>query len=173
MDGKYRHLRSNRRKRNKNRFRSHKTEQISVSAEELEQLRSIRLDETQLNEFVNELTHRIEWSTNRIVDESKPAYVTVQTQNSSAGGFSWLLKCIIGIPIMLVGIGILAFMCQSIGLYWTQGWSMRLALLFLGIAAFDCLCLGVEIFRERDRNYIIALFSALVSLVALIITLVK
>ena len=32
---------------------------------------------------------------------------------------------------------------------------------------------GIEVLREKDRNYIVALFSALVSLVALIVTLVK
>ena len=173
MDTKCRHLRSNRRKNCKRRLRLHEIEQCSVREDLPEQPKTMHLDDTQLREYIDEMTQRIEWSTNRIVDESRPAYVAVRAQNSSAGGFPWLLKCTIGIPIMLVGFGILVFMWRSAGLYWIQGWSMRLALIFLGITAFDCLCLGVEIFREKDRNYIIALFSALVSLVALIVTLVK
>jgi len=50
---------------------------------------------------------------------------------------------------------------------------MQFAVVMMGILGFDCIILGVEVLREKDRNYIVALFSALVSLVALIVTLVK
>ena len=140
----------------------------------VEENKNVRLDEAQLTKFLDELTERIEWSTNRIVDETAPKRVVIQPrETTNTDGFSWLLKCSIGLPIMLFGIGLFAALWQSADLYWKQGWNMRAVVIFLGIAAFNCLCLGVEIFREKDRNYIVALFSALVSLVALIVTLVK
>ena len=54
-----------------------------------------------------------------------------------------------------------------------MSWGHRIALFIVAIADFDCLLLGIEILKEKDRNYIVALFSALVALVALIVTLVK
>lgn len=41
------------------------------------------------------------------------------------------------------------------------------------VIVVDCIILGIDIFKEKDRNYIISLFSALVALVALIVTLLK
>jgi len=157
--------------RRRRRIRRLETE-LDCTRELIEQ-KTIYLDETQVSKFLDELTERIEWSTNRIVDEVAPTHVAIKTHYADRGGFPWLLKCTIGIPIMLFGVAMLIVLYQSAGLYWDQGLGMRLAAMFLGITAFDCLCLGVEIFREKDRNYIVALFSALVSLVALIIALVK
>ena len=148
--------------------------ELACTRKMIEKNKTTCLDEAQLTKFLDELTERIEWATNRIVDETAPKQVVVQpAKTTNTDGFSWLLKCSIGIPIMLFGIGLFIVLWQSANLYWAQGWNMRLVVTFLGITAFDCLCLGVEIFREKDRNYIVALFSALVSLVALIVTLVK
>lgn len=41
------------------------------------------------------------------------------------------------------------------------------------VIVFDCIVLGFDIIKEKDRNYIISLFSALVALVALVATLLK
>ena len=41
------------------------------------------------------------------------------------------------------------------------------------VIVVDCIILGIDIFKEKDRNYIISLFSALVALVALVVTLLK
>lgn len=142
-----------------------------LKRELIEKSEIVHLDDGQVSRLLDELTQRIEWSTNRIVDETAPKHIVVQPTNTD--GFPWLFKCFIGLPIMLFGICLFVALWQSASLYWTQGWNMRLVVIFLGIAAFDCVCLGVEIFREKDRNYIVALFSALVSLVALIVTLVK
>lgn len=46
-----------------------------------------------------------------------------------------------------------------------------MALFVVAIAGFDCFILGIEIFREKDRNYIVSIFSALVALAALVVTL--
>lgn len=132
----------------------------------------VRLDAEQENRLLDELTQRIEWSTNRIVDEVKPRCI-VDIPEKKSDGFSLLIKCVIGIPILLFGIATFYYLYQNASGYWDQGFSMQFAVVMMGILGFDCIILGVEVLREKDRNYIVALFSALVSLVALIVTLVK
>jgi hypothetical protein len=133
---------------------------------------TVRLDAEQENRLLDELTQRVEWSTNRIVDEMKPHYI-VNTPQKKSDGFSLLIKCIIGIPMLIVGAAIFYYLYQNALGYWEQGFSMQFAVVMMGILGFDCIVLGIEVLREKDRNYIVALFSALVSLVALIVTLVK
>lgn len=138
-----------------------------------EEQKTVRFDDLQLKESIDELTECISWATNRIIDETRPKYITVTGNNANDTGFSMLLKCIIGLPMFLVGAAVVMFLWKSGGEYWVQGKAMRFALVVLGITGFDSICLGIEIFRERDRNYVVALFGALVSLVALIVTLVR
>lgn len=133
---------------------------------------TVRLDSEQENQLMDKLTQRIEWSTNRIVDEVKPRYIVSSPENKS-DGFSLLIKCIIGIPILIFGAAIIFYLYQNAVGCWEQGFSMQFAVVMMGILGFDCIVLGIEVLREKDRNYIVALFSALVSLVALIVTLVK
>ena len=75
--------------------------------------------------------------------------------------------------MLIVGAAIFYYLYQNALGYWEQGFSMQFAVVMMGILGFDCIVLGIEVLREKDRNYIVALFSALVSLVALIVTLVK
>lgn len=147
----------------------HKKKNVSNAAH---QTVSVRLDAEQENRLLDELTQRIEWSTNRIVDEAKPHYVVNAPENKS-DGFSLLIKCIIGIPILIFGAAIIIYLYKNAAGYWEQGFSMQFAVVMMGVLGFDCIVLGIEVLREKDRNYIVALFSALVSLVALIVTLVK
>lgn len=147
----------------------HKKKKVSNAAH---QTVTVRLDAEQENRLLNELTQRMEWSTNRIVDEVKPHYVVNAPENKS-DGFSVLIKCIIGIPILIFGAAIIFYLYKNAVGYWAQGFSMQFAVVMMGILGFDCIVLGVEVLREKDRNYIVALFSALVSLVALIVTLIK
>ena len=147
----------------------HKKEKVSIATH---QTVTVRLDAEQENRLLDELTQRMEWSTNRIVDEVKPHYVVNAPENKS-DGFSLLIKCIIGIPILIFGAAIACFLYQNAATYWQQGFSAQFAVVMIGILGFDCIVLGIEVLREKDRNYIVALFSALVSLVALIVTLVK
>ena len=87
--------------------------------------------------------------------------------------FSYFLKWIIAVPFFLLVISTIYFLFTVGRQYWAEGWSQRFALIFVAIAGFDCFILGIEILKEKDRNYVVALFSALVALVALIVTLVK
>ena len=147
----------------------HRKEKVSDDAREPV---TVRLDAEQENRLLDELTQRVEWSTNRIVDEMKPHYI-VNTPQKKNDGFSLLIKCIIGIPILIFGAAIACFLYQNAATYWQQGFSTQFAVVMIGILGFDCIVLGIEVLREKDRNYIVALFSALVSLVALIVALVK
>ena len=44
--------------------------EIKMKNMELQQQKTVRMDDEQLQRFFDELTQRIEWSTNRIVDET-------------------------------------------------------------------------------------------------------
>lgn len=132
---------------------------------------TVRLDSEQEKRLIDELAQRIEWSTNRVIDEAKPRYI-VSTPEKNRDGFSFLIKCIIGIPILIFGVAIACFLYQNAATYWQQGISTQFAVVMMGLLSFDCIVLAIEVLREKDRNYIVALFSALVSLVALIVALI-
>lgn len=140
---------------------------------ELQQQKTVRLNDEQLQDFLDELTQQIGWSTNRIVDET-PRSITVQSQaRQKMDGFSYFIKCIIASLFFIVSF-VIAYSLHSIWReLWSAGWISRIVLFIVAIAGFDSFILGVEILKEKDRNYIVSLFSALVALVALIVTLVK
>ena len=140
---------------------------------ELQQQKTVRLNDEQLQNFLDELTERIEWSTNRIVDETTKTTVVHTTVNHPNDGFSYFMKLSIAI-LFFVFAGMIAYSLFNIwGEFWNAGWARRIALFIVAIAGFDSFILGVEILKEKDRNYIVSLFSALVALVALIVALVK
>ena len=142
---------------------------------ELQRRKTIRLDDEQVESILDSLTQRIECSINRVADE-KPHTIMIDPIEQRKGdidGFSYFLKLIIAVPFYLIAISIIYFLFTKGGQYWAEGWAQRFALIFVAIAGFDCFLLGIEILKEKDRNYIVALFSALVALVALIVTLVK
>lgn len=127
----------------------------------------VRLDYEQQQQILDNLTQRIEWSTNRIVDENAPSPILIPEKKTDA--FSFFVKILLcGV---FVGFG-------SLGLYtlftnWSTmcvgGFSNTMAIGFVCFAFFTCIVIGIDLLREKDRNYLIALFSALVSLVALIV----
>lgn len=140
---------------------------------ELQQQKTVRLNDAQLQEFLDELTQRIEWSTNRIVDEPPRTTVVHSNDAPHSDGLSFFMKWLIAIPFFVVAIAIAYTLYCVWGEYWSIGWTNRISLFVVGIASFDCLALGIEILKEKDRNYIVSIFSALVAIVALIVSLVK
>lgn len=142
---------------------------------ELTRKTTVSLDEEQMEHFLNELTEHIEWSTNRIVDETPKNVTVFQSDKANQGGdgFAYFIKWIIAIPFFLVAVAVIYLIYSNGSTYWNVDWVHKLALIVMGILAFDSACLGVEILKEKDRNYVISLFSALVALVALIVSLVK
>lgn len=140
---------------------------------ELQQQKTVLLNDTQLENFLDELTERIEWSTNRIVDEM-PRSITIKSQEEQENdGFSTILKWMIGIPFFVFAISFGYALYNHWGEFWDLGCEHRILLFVVAIAIFDCIALGIEIIREKDRNYVVSLFSAIVALVALIVSLVK
>lgn len=161
------------RKDNRIQFLERENAKLKKKNEELSTQKVISLNEEQVKNFLDELTGRIEWSTNRIVDEQAKPVVITQESNSRNDGFSFVLKCLIGVPFFAIAIAIIYSLCTVWGEYWNTGLASRVALFVVALISFDCIVLGVEIFREKDRNYLVSLFSGLVSLVALIVALVK
>ncbi len=135
------------------------------------QSKVVRLDEEQISDFLEQLTERIERSTNRIVDETTPPTVIVpQKKNDAFSQFVKILMC-----GLFAGFGALGF--YTVFANWSTmyigGFANTVAIGIVFLICFACIIIGIDIWREKDRNYLIALFSALVSLVALIVAFVK
>lgn len=140
---------------------------------ELRQQKTVRLNDEQLQDFLDDLTQRIEWSTNRIVDETPKTTMVHATENQRNDGFSFIIKWIVASLFFAVSITIAYSLYSIWGEFWSAGWTKRIALFIVAVVSFNCFILSIEIIKEKDRNYIIALFSALVAFVALIVTLIK
>ena len=139
---------------------------------ELQQQKTVRLNEEQLQTFLDELTQRIEWSTNRIVDET-PRRNDFPASEQPKDGFSFLLKLFIGLSLIIFSVIMEIGLFTAWNEFWSGNWINKMACIISVVAGVDCFILGVEMLKEKDRNYIISLFSALVALVALIVALVK
>lgn len=134
---------------------------------------TIKLDEAQVENFMNDLTERITWSTNRIVDESGKTVIVPNRTNKESDGFSILIKCAIGSVFFITAVLIAYFLFTSSAQFWNKGILYKTILFIIGVMGLDCLLLGIDIFKEKDRNYIVSIFSSLVALAALIVALVK
>lgn len=140
---------------------------------ELQKQKTIRLDDEQVEAILDSLTQCAKWSTNRIIDESQKPIVIQTDEKTHQDGFSFVIKWSIASFFFIVTL-VIGYSLYSIwGEYWGMSWWHRIALFIIVIADFDCFLLGIEILLEKDRNYIISLFSALVALVALIVALIK
>ena len=140
---------------------------------ELQQQKTVRLNDAQLQGFLDDLTQRIEWATNRIVDETPRTTVMHSNDAPYNDGLSFFMKWLIAITFFSVTVAIAYTLYDTWKEFWNSGWTNRISLFVVGIAGFDCLALGIEILKEKDRNYIVSIFSALVAIVALIVSLVK
>jgi len=132
---------------------------------------TIRLDQAQVDEIMDQLTERIEWSTNRIVDKTAPQ-TPIIIKSKKTDMFSSVIRWILFFVFVGFGVGLIAVLVSNWSSYWTGG-ANNISTLCVILIGLISTVIGVDIFREKDRNYIISLFSALVALVALIVTLVK
>ena len=141
----------------------------------LQQQATVCLDAEQVSYVLDSLTKCVEQSTNRVVEELPRAITdnSSQAQRKSFDGFAWMLKISISTLFIAAAIVIGTFLIKVCPEYWAAGWNSRFALFVLIVMVFDCLMLGIEAIRERDRNYIVSLFSALVALAALVVAFVK
>lgn len=132
---------------------------------------TIRLDEDQKQQLLDELTERIEWSTNRIIDEAAKPSVFV-SQRSKNDMFSIILRVVLSILFSGFGTLLIIGIVINWGSYWTGG-IQNLAVMCVFLIGLVCLSIGIDIFREKDRDYLVSLFSVLVALVALILAVLK
>lgn len=142
---------------------------------ELQKQKTIRLDDEQLESIFNRLEQDIEWSTNRVVDEM-PRYVTTPRfgeRKNNSGFFSLILRIIIALIFFVLSFSIIWVILTYRKQYWSEGLAQRFALIVVAMVGICCFILGVEMLKEKDRNYVVAVFSALVAVVALIVAFVK
>lgn len=134
-------------------------------------IQTVHLDDQQLDDLSQQITESIEWSTNRIVDESKPRTIIVSKNKHDA--FSCFIK--IALCILFIGFCILGFytLFRNWSTFYVGGFVNIAAIGTIILVFLACFAIGVDIWCEKDRNYLVALFSALVSLVALIVAFLK
>lgn len=141
---------------------------------EKETEKPITINPEQVEGFKQDVVDLVEWSTNRIVDESKPAcYGTgIKIRKKEGKMFSNTVKFLLA--ALFIGVGVFAdyFLFSNWKTYWIGG-AQNVAVVFMILLSIVCVALGISIFKEKDRNYIIAMFSAIVSLVALIVSIIK
>lgn len=133
----------------------------------LQQQQTVKLDEKQVQDFLDELSDRID----RITYENKTRVVI--TDKTKMDGFSSLIKIFLGVFLILFSILGFVWLIFSGASFGSGTLSDKIALIIMFFIPIDALILGIEILKEKDRNFIIALFSALVALAALIVALVK
>lgn len=137
------------------------------------EIQTVYMDEVQIDEFLKALTERVEWSTNRIVDERPRPIIVERDKARELDGVATLLKWSMGALFFIAATLIVHFLSTTWNQYWAGGWT-KIATWIIGVvAAIDCVGLGIEIFREKDRDYIVSLFSAFVALAALVVALTK
>ena len=133
---------------------------------------TVRLETDQLEEIAERITELTEWSTNRIVDYI-PSPIVEQNTTKKSDTISSTIKWIMGISLILSAVVVTIAIFTFGKDFWNQGSTCRITLFVLFFLCVYCFGIGIETIREKDRNYIISLFSTLVALVALIVTLVK
>lgn len=141
---------------------------------ELEILKSnqnntVRLDDEQLREVL----YNINYDSEEIIDEIRRCNSINQNSDNRKDAFSDAIRVGLAILFIIFAVALGYNTVTQWSTLWSQGTNYRITLFFMCVIVVDCIILGVDIFKEKDRNYIISLFSALVALVALIVTLLK
>lgn len=141
---------------------------------ELEILKSnqnntVRLDDKQLQEVL----YNINYDSEEIIDEIRRCNSTNQNSDNRKDAFSAAIRIGLAFLFIIFAVVLGYNTVTQWSTLWGQGTNYRISLAFMCVIVFDCIVLGFDIFKEKDRNYIISLFSALVALVALIVTLLK
>lgn len=135
---------------------------------------TVKINQMQIEEIKENLTDLVEWSTNKIVDESKPTVIGtgLVEHNKEQTLFANIVKILLSVLFVSIGILLGYYLFSNRLVYWTDVIN-KIALIAMSIVSIVCIALGISIFKEKDRNYIISMFSAIVSLVALIVSIIK
>ena len=137
--------------------------------------KTIRLDDEQIEYVLDQITKRVEWQTRTMSEEirEKKMIVNVNTGNKTKwDAFSKVLRWLLSVLFFGFGVVMIAGLLSQWQSLWT-GWAEKTAVILTGVIGVVCVLIGIDIHNEKDRNYLVALFSALVALVALIVALIK
>lgn len=133
--------------------------------------RVIKFDEQQIEKYFDKITNKLDVSTDRLCEEVN--LVVKSMKEPKTDEIANFLKLIIAGLSAIVSISIIIYIYNAWKLYWNNGCS-GWYWLFVHISYCIAFCLlACEIFKEKDRSYIVSLFSAVVALAALFVTLYK
>ena len=77
------------------------------------EIQTVHMDEVQIDEFLTALTERVEWSTNRIVDERPRPIIVERDKARELGGVAILLKWSMGTLFFIAATLIVHFLCTA------------------------------------------------------------
>ncbi len=151
-------------------------EPIKVKVHRRKQPQTVRIDKSQIESIKSDIVDLSEWSTNRIVDNLSDAIEFSNKSSEQDESKNSLFADIIrwGLAFLFISVGALSIITviSKWSFFWTGG-IQKICVIFIFEVSCICCALGVSIFREKDKNYIVSMFSALVALVALIISIIK
>ena len=130
----------------------------------------IKLDQEQLDEFGENLSHMLDGYADQfprasVIPEEHAEY------SRTSNIIRWFLIA------LFIGLG--GWLIGDVIIHWdkviTNPFSLPALLAGMTILVFGGLCFGIaaDIKKERSKSYIISLFSAVVAVVALIVTLTR
>ena len=126
---------------------------------------------------LKELTQRSDDRAKYIAQEIQEKRMTVNVRTGGGSNrkdiFSTIVRIALTVLFIAIGIVIGVGLIQLWDSFWGQGWAQKTALIIMFFAAGVCVLIGIDINREKDRNYMISMFSAVVALVALVVTLMS
>lgn len=130
----------------------------------------VHLDDVQMQLLINAVSQSINQSSRKTVDELSKVLVKEKAQRNDF--FSLLVKVVLFATFFCFGVLIIGATILKWNDLWIGG-LQNLAVVILLIYSIVFIVLSVDIWFEKERNYLISIFSALVAFVALVITLFK
>lgn len=130
----------------------------------------VHLDDAQLQLLIGALSQSIDQASNKAIDDLSKALAQDKSKRNDV--FSQVVRVILS--CLFVGFGVILLI--AIIARWSTIWTGGLQNFAVAIVLIYCaifIVLGIDIFREKDRNYLITIFSSLVTLGALIVALLE
>lgn len=136
-----------------------------------QQTKTVQFDEQQIEKILAKITNEIDISTNKICDEVNQAVKSIKEPKTDE--ISEFIKMLLGTLLIAVAISIVIFIFIDWARFLNNGLVGIIYLVVHVIYSCIFITMGRILFKEKDRNYIVSLFSAVVALTALFVTLVK
>ena len=136
-----------------------------------QQTKTVQFDEQQIEKILAKITNEIDISTNKICDEVNQAVTSIKGPKTDE--ISEFIKMLLGTLLIAVAISIVIFIFIDWARFLNNGLVGIIYLVVHVIYSCIFITMGRILFKEKDRNYIVSLFSAVVALTALFVTLYK